>query len=169
MASVTSESLPAYLAEQFPDARADIDRIHSADPDTPALNVYTYMSEVVWSSGFEPAITAGDEPTIQRCFRVIEDLLASDDQNVRAAASIRVTQQLSIPKLRRLVAKHAGPNLRRDLTRPSEPKRAEVASHPGPIKGEGHRGRESGIARTIDDPLPGWLLVDELRNERHTQ
>jgi|SRR5215510_10196323 len=125
MASVTSENLPAYLAERFPEARADIERIHGADPDTPALNAYTYISEVVWSSGFELAITAGDELTIQRCFRVVEDLLASDDQNVRAAASIRVTQHLSVRKLRRLVAKHAGPNLRRDLTRlrdPSGPK-----------------------------------------------
>jgi len=117
MTPVVAENLAAYLAEQFPEAEADIDRIRSEHPARPALNAYVYMSEVVWSDGFEPAIAADDEQTIRHCFRVTEDLLASDDQNIRAAASIRVTEHLSVPKLRRVVARHGGVNLRRDLTR----------------------------------------------------
>ena len=117
MTSVVSDNLPAYLATQFPGAVADIERIQSADPDTPALNAYAYIAEVVWSGSFEPAIDAGDEPAIRHCFRVTEDLLASDDQNLRTATSIRLTEHLAVQKLRPLVVEHAGPNLRRDLTR----------------------------------------------------
>lgn len=117
MTSVVSENLPAYLAMQFPEARADIERIRSAEPDTPALNAYTYIAEIVWAGNFEPVIDSGDERTIRHCFRVTEDLLASDDQNIRIAASIRVTENLSVHKLRPLVVRHGGVNLRRDLKR----------------------------------------------------
>lgn len=122
MASVISENLPAYLTRQFPEARAHIERIRSAEPDTPALNAYIYIAEIVWAGSFEPATDSGDEPTIRHCFRVTEDLLASDDQNIRTAASIRVAEQLSVHQLRPLVAKHGGVNLRRDLSR--------TAAHP---------------------------------------
>ena len=117
MTSVISDNLPAYLAEQFPQAQADIERIHNDGPDTPALNAYSYMAEIVWAGTFEPAIASGDQLTIHHCFQVTEDLLASDDHNIRAAASIRVTEHLSSRNLRGLVAKHGGLNLRRDLAR----------------------------------------------------
>ena len=117
MASVISENLPAYLTRQFPEARAHIERIRSAEPDTPALNAYIYIAEIVWAGSFEPAIDSGDEPTIRHCFRVTEDLLASDDQNIRTAASIRVTEHLTGWEAQHLVVKHGGLNLRRDLLR----------------------------------------------------
>lgn len=117
MTSVISENLPAYLARQFPEALAVIERIRSAEPDTPALNAYTYIGEVVWAGSFEPAIESDDEPTIRHCLRVTEDLLASDDQNIRTAARIRVIEHLTGWKAQHLVVKHGGLNLRRDLLR----------------------------------------------------
>lgn len=117
MTSVITENLPAYLARQFPEARADIQRIQHAEPDTPALNAYTYIAEIVWARSFEPAIQSGDEPTIRHCFQVTEDLLASDDQNIRTAATIRVTEHLTGWEAQNLVVKHGGLNLRRDLLR----------------------------------------------------
>ena len=116
MASVMSDN----LAEHFPEARDEIERIHGSDPDSPALNAYTYLAEVVWAGSFEPALASGDEPAIRHCFRVAEDLLASDDQNIRTAASIRVTEHLSGGAARRIVAKYGGLNLRRDLARTND-------------------------------------------------
>jgi hypothetical protein len=117
MTSVTSESLPTYLADQFPAAAADIERVDRESPDIPAVNAYTLMSEVFWWGIFEPALTTSDEAVIRQCFDVLEELLASNDQNVREAAGIRVTEWMAGPKWRAFGSTYGGANLQRDLER----------------------------------------------------
>src|SRR5262245_40652595 len=84
--STNSENLHTYLAEQFPDASGAIEQIRREGPDASAVNAYTLISEIFWWGIFEPALVAGDDKTIRCCFRVMEELLASDDQSIREAA-----------------------------------------------------------------------------------
>ena len=112
---ITSEGLPDYLCRVFPESAEQVATIDREGPG--ALNSYTHMSEVFWWGIFRPSIANQDREQLVKCFRAVEDFLASEDDELREAAVILVTSYLADPALEELVATHAGWHLQKDLLR----------------------------------------------------
>lgn len=114
---ITSGGLRDYLRRVFPEIAEQVAEVERQWPGDQSVNTYTYMSEVFWWGIFQPSIANQDREQRVKCFRAMEDFLASEDGDLRDAAGIRVTPYLADPVLDELVAAHAGLHLRRDLLR----------------------------------------------------
>lgn len=101
----------------FPESAEQVAEVERKWPGDQSVNTYTYMSEVFWWGIFQPGIANQDRERLVKCFRAMEDFLASEDSDLRDAARIRVTPYPADPVLGELVAAHAGLHLQEDLLR----------------------------------------------------
>ena len=113
----TSKGLRDYLRRVFPENAEQVAEVEREWPGEQGVNTYTYISEVFWWGIFQPGIANQDREQVVKCFRAMEDFLASEDSDLRDAAGIRVTPYLADPALEELVAAHAGLHLQEDLLR----------------------------------------------------
>jgi hypothetical protein len=112
--------LPAFLVGLFPGSGDEVARIARNYWDTPGIAAYAYASEAFWWPVFEPALRSADEATIEKCFGVLEQMLACPDVNVRDAAGIRITPYLlGLPS--GMMRKFAGPLTLADFQRAAGP------------------------------------------------
>lgn len=114
---ITSEGLPDYLRTAFPESADQVADVERTWPGDQGVNTYTYLSEVFWWGIFQPSLARQERARLVKCFRAMEDFLASPDDDLRDAAGIRVTPYLADPALEELVTEHAGPHLNEDLLR----------------------------------------------------
>jgi hypothetical protein len=113
MDGVTCATLGTYLTAAFPNCRDGVLQILEVyDYDAGrGIAAYGLLSEVFIWGIFHPAVKQRDAATIERCYEVVEELLASPDVNLHDAVAIRVIPYMSARPWREFTQQAAGARL----------------------------------------------------------